>query len=147
MTSLGLTRTPDGFIQPAHAKMRPMNTTQPGVFACGSALGPCFIDEAIIQGRAAAAYAVLHAGRRRRPRPAAEAISRVNERLCSGCALCVQACPFQARTIDEAAGVARVNEELCEGCGICASVCPNGAMQQRLFETESLLAMVDAAVD
>ena len=113
----------------------------------GAVLGPCFPDEAVAQGRAAAMYAASYAWRLARARPAAESISVVDEELCSGCALCVPACPFEARALDAEAGVAQVAQDLCEGCGICAMVCPNGATQQRLFEPASVLAMVDAALE
>ena len=126
--------------------MRPVNLGQPGLYVCGSALGPCFIDEAIQQGRAAAAGAAWHLRRQARPRPAAEAIAMVNERLCSACELCIAVCPYGARLMDAERRVALVIEELCAGCGACAMVCPNGATQQRLFEARAMLGVIDAAL-
>lgn len=41
---------------------------------------------------------------------------------CTACALCVDACPRQAITVDD---VARVDAAHCNGCGLCATECPN----------------------
>ena len=71
----------------------------------------------------------------------------VNERLCSGCELCVQACPYDARRIDLETRRAYVVQSLCTGCGVCAVVCPNKATQQLGFEHAGLLAAIDAALD
>lgn len=51
--------------------------------------------------------------------------NRVDELLCSGCGLCVEACPFGALSLD---GMARVMEIRCAGCGVCVPVCPQGAL-------------------
>jgi heterodisulfide reductase subunit A-like polyferredoxin len=147
MEQLGLTFDAHGFLQAEHEKMRPLHLKRPGLFGCGAALGPCFPDEAIVQGRGAAMQAAAYLQRKSRPRSTVEGLAAVNERLCSGCQLCVRACPFRARVMDADRPVALVIDSLCAGCGICAMVCPNGATQQRLFETRSVLAMVDAAIE
>jgi heterodisulfide reductase subunit A2 len=144
--TLGLAWNPDGFLTPEHAKMRPLNLGAPGLFACGSALGPCFVQEALAQGRGAAAQAAVYLEQQARRRPAVETIAVVNERLCSGCELCVKTCPYEARIMDAERRVARVIDSLCAGCGACAMVCPNGATQQRLFDQRSVLEMIDAAL-
>ena len=145
LNDLGITLSPDRFLVPEHAKMRPLNLDRPGLFACGSALGPCFIEAAIAQGHGAAIQAAIHLRREARQRPATETIAVVNERLCSGCELCIESCPYEARIMDRERHIALVVESLCAGCGACAMVCPNGATQQRLFETRSLLGVIDAA--
>ena len=55
----------------------------------------------------------------------------MNEDLCSGCGICVAACPYDAREMDERKRIVSVNEILCEGCGACISACPSGASQQK----------------
>jgi ferredoxin len=45
---------------------------------------------------------------------------------CSGCGICVPACPFEALSLD--GGHSRVSVERCMGCGICTSRCPNHAL-------------------
>lgn len=52
--------------------------------------------------------------------------ARVNAEKCTGCGLCVEACPYGAIRLED--GVARVAEIMCEGCGTCALACPLGAI-------------------
>jgi heterodisulfide reductase subunit A len=147
MDDLGLTSDAHGFAEPEHAKMRPLQARRPGIFLCGAVRGPCLPAEAVAEGRGAGMAAAAYLARRRQDRLAPAGLALVNRRLCGGCELCVRACPFEARVMDAEEHVANVIEALCAGCGICAMVCPNGATQQRAFETRSVLAMVDAALD
>lgn len=147
LAGLGVQAHADGFLIPEHPKMRPLSLGKPGLFACGAVLGPCFAEEAVLQGQAAAAHAASYLAQRARRRTAVESVAIVNERLCSGCELCVSACPFEARIMNAERHVAEVRAAFCAGCGTCAMVCPNGASQQRLFETPAVLQVIDAALD
>jgi heterodisulfide reductase subunit A len=71
----------------------------------------------------------------------------VVKRLCCGCGLCVSVCPYGARVINEEEWKAEVIGELCQGCGNCTIACRNAASQQRNFEKELNLAVLDAAID
>ncbi len=73
-------------------------------------------------------------------------IAYVNEELCTGCAKCVDVCPFQAITLDEERSLANIIEAKCNGCGSCASTCPVGAMQLKHFKDEQILAMIESAI-
>jgi heterodisulfide reductase subunit A len=73
-------------------------------------------------------------------------VAAVEEKLCSFCGLCVTACPYSARVLDDEERFARVVDHLCQGCGVCVAVCPNGASRQPAFEAVRALAMVDAAL-
>ncbi len=53
---------------------------------------------------------------------------RVDEELCLGCAVCVQACPQQAIQLVD--GRAHIVSERCTDCGVCAEACPQGAIRQ-----------------
>ncbi|MGQ9515807.1 MAG: FAD-dependent oxidoreductase, partial [Anaerolineae bacterium] len=147
LTALGAKAAADGFLAPEHPKMRPLSLGKPGLFACGAALGPCFAEEAVLQGQAAGAYTAAYLMERARRHIAVESAAFVNERLCSGCELCVRACPYEARIMNAEKHVAEVRAEYCAGCGTCAMVCPNGASQQRLFEMPAMLQVIDAALD
>jgi len=128
----------DGFFLEAHVKLRPVDFATEGAFVAGACHSPKFISESISQACAAAARAatVLSSTRYR-----TEAIiAMVDEELCSGCGLCVVACPFKAMELVD--GVARVNETVCKGCGLCSATCRSGAVQQRGFSDHQLLAMI-----
>ncbi len=141
--TLGLSLTEDGFIAPLNAQSGTLDTNRPGVYLAGLAGGPAFPEELIEQGQAAGLRAALFL---RRPLHAPETVATVNERICSGCGLCVSVCPYDARTLDAEAGIAMVDPLLCEGCGTCVAVCPNGASGQVLLEARGLLNALDEAL-
>jgi len=136
--------TQDGFFLEAHAKLRPLDFAADGIFLCGLAHSPRALDESIAQAQGAAIRAVALLSQKQRE--AVPIVASVNERLCAGCGLCVEVCPYGARSIDEDAHVARVNAALCQGCGACVTACPNGASQQKAFEMPQIFAMIENAV-
>jgi heterodisulfide reductase subunit A len=56
---LGLSSSEDGFFQDAHPKLRPTETAARGVFIAGCCQGPKDIPDAVAQGKAAAASAMI----------------------------------------------------------------------------------------
>jgi heterodisulfide reductase subunit A-like polyferredoxin len=52
----------------------------------------------------------------------------INEKLCTGCNICVSICPYEAIIVGENS-VAQVDEESCKGCGFCAAYCPEKAIE------------------
>ncbi len=132
----------DGFFLEAHIKLRPVDFSTDGIFLCGLAHSPKYVNEAISQARAAAARAVtlLARGKIQGKGRTAE----VKERLCAGCGVCVSVCPYDAREIDEETRTAKVIEVLCQGCGACAAACPNGATLQVGFAKKEIMAAVDS---
>jgi heterodisulfide reductase subunit A len=141
--TLGVELDEDGFFAEVHPKLRPTDLPKPGLFLCGTAYGPRFITESVGQARAAALRAALSVVRPPRVR---HDIVSVEPKLCSFCGLCVTACPYGARVLDEEERVARVIDYVCQGCGACVALCPNGASRQPAFETARTLAVVDAAL-
>jgi Fe-S-cluster-containing hydrogenase component 2 len=52
----------------------------------------------------------------------------VDQQECTGCGICVDACPAEAITLVD--GVARVNREECTGCLTCVDECPAEAISE-----------------
>jgi heterodisulfide reductase subunit A len=141
---LGVELDGDGFFQEEHAKMRPLDFTQRGIFVCGLAHSPRAVDEtiAMAEGAAMRAASLLAPGRVQ----AQPTVARVNPRLCSICGLCVEACPYGARVLEPDDAYAEVLETVCQGCGVCLAVCPNGATEQVGFGLKRVYGLLDAAV-
>jgi heterodisulfide reductase subunit A-like polyferredoxin len=132
----------DGFFLEAHTKLRPLEFAADGVYLCGMAHSPRFLDETIAQAQGAAIQAVKLLSRRQLE--ATPIVATVNPRLCVACGLCVEVCPYGARVLEPGAPTAEVIEVLCQGCGACVTACPNKASQQRGFEVAQIHAMLDS---
>jgi len=132
----------DGFFLEAHVKLRPLDFAADGVYLCGLAHSPRFLDETIAQAQGAAVRAVglLSKGKLE----ATPIVASVNPRLCSACGLCVEVCPYDARVLEPGARTAEVIEVLCQGCGACIAACPNKASQQKGFRVPEEYGMLDA---
>jgi heterodisulfide reductase subunit A len=142
--TLGVGLNGDGFFQEEHAKMKPLDLGKGGAYVAGLAHSPRFLDETLAQAQGAAMRAAAFLAPE-------EVVDRptsvwVNERLCSFCGLCVEACPFAARVMNYDSRVADVDYALCQGCGVCAMVCPNKATLQKAFEHRQLMAAIDMAL-
>ena len=141
---VGIELNPDGFFMEANPKSAPLDFVDRGKFFCGLCHSPNFIEDSIAQAQAASMRAgvllsmdgIDHTTH----------VAYVNSRLCCGCGLCISACPYGARVMDEEIWKAEVIEDVCRGCSSCVIVCRNGASQQRTFEKATVMAMVDAAL-
>ncbi len=142
--TLGLPLTSDGFFEESNIKYRPLEFHVPGIFVCGLAHSPMFHEEAITQAHAVCEKVVVALSRR--IRSLRRTIAEVKERWCAACGLCVTACPFSARVIDEERNVAVVNEAFCQGCGECAVICPNKASKLRGARDKQMINMIEAAL-
>ncbi len=141
---LKIPRTREGFFLEAHAKLKPLDVATEGMFICGLAHSPKNLMESMSQAGGAAARAATLLAKE-------EITSTGNpvrciERVCSGCGLCVEICPFDARELDEETGKARIIEVLCQGCGACATACPNAATEQLGFTKKQLYQMIEEVV-
>jgi heterodisulfide reductase subunit A len=136
--------TKDGFFLEAHMKLRPVDFATEGVFVCGLAHSPKFIEESISQACAAAARASTILSKH--SLEAEGTTAQVNEDLCSGCRICESLCEYGAIEMKENAGKLRatVLEAVCKSCGVCATACPTKAIQMGHFTNEQILAQVKA---
>ena len=135
----------DGFFVEKHAKLGPSEFATDGVFLCGLAHYPKPIDEAIVQGRAAASRAVTLLARKK-IRTSGQ-VAEVDPLMCSGCGVCVSVCPYSAPSFIAAnarmyAGRAQINPVLCKGCGLCVASCRSGAIHLHGFDNNQIFAQI-----
>jgi len=137
----------EGFFMEAHLKMRPMDFVGEGIFVCGMAHYPKFIEECIANAQATAGRALtvltkdkFYIG---------GVVARVDQSKCVGCLTCVRACPFgipKVRYTDIGVGgirgAAYIEPALCQGCGTCTAECPAKAIQLVAYKDEQVLAQV-----
>ena len=131
-----------GFFSEAHPKLRPVESLTAGIYLAGAAQFPKDIPETVAQASGAAAKVLSLFSRREIVQE--PIVAYVDEELCSGCGLCIEACPYEAREMHPWKEVAIVNMALCQGCGACVVACPNKASAVRNFTAGQVLAMVDA---
>jgi len=137
----------EGFFMEAHLKMRPMDFVGEGIFVCGMAHYPKFIEECIANAQATAGRALtvltkdkFYIG---------GVVARVDQSKCVGCLTCVRACPFgipKVRYTDIGVGgirgAAYIEPALCQGCGTCTAECPAKAIQLVAYKDEQVLAQI-----
>jgi len=139
--------SPDGFLQEAHVKLRPVDFAAEGVFLCGSAHYPKHITETISQAYGAAGRAltvlsqdfVIASG----------AVCEVDEERCVSCGACITCCTYGAIEFHDTpkGKKARVNPVLCKGDGLCNTKCPTGAIVLKHFTDEEIISQIDAAME
>ncbi|MHA1131297.1 MAG: 4Fe-4S binding protein, partial [Candidatus Helarchaeota archaeon] len=147
---LKVPREQNGFFLEAHVKLRPLDFATEGIFLCGVAQWPKFIDESIAQAKGAAARAAIILSRDSIKVPGVTA--SVNEELCIGCGSCQELCPYNAIEMRfvkirlERTTIptyqAYILEALCKGCGTCASACPVQAITMPHFTNTQIMEMV-----
>ncbi len=139
----------DGFINEAHPKLRPVDSTVDGLFVAGLCHHPKPIDESVSQAMAAVSRAGVILAKERM---SLDAIKSYATEHCDGCALCVDVCPYMAIKIEEykdnghAHRRIATDKALCKGCGLCAATCPKGGVVVHGFTMEQLQAQVDEVV-
>jgi len=73
----------------------------------------------------------------------------VDEARCSGCAICVMTCPYEAPHLieKEVNGVmdrfSEVDAEKCMGCGMCVAACPMGAIARPGVSNAEIASQMD----
>jgi heterodisulfide reductase subunit A len=146
---LKLPRSPDGFLQEVHPKLRPVELAIDGVLVAGTCQAPMDIPESCASAAAAAAKAaaLLATGHIDLDPFFVEIVPEA----CDGCNLCVDECrfvnaltPADAERAERAGAVPLIDAALCRGCGMCSAVCPTAAIHVRGWRVDQYDAMVDA---
>lgn len=132
--TLGLPLSSEGFFLEADLKMRPMDFVSEGIFLCGMAHYPRFIEESIASAQAAAGRSLTILSQD--PLYIGGVIAQVDADKCVGCLTCVRTCPFQIPKVlydrpgvGKLGGHAWINPALCQGCGTCTGECPAAAIE------------------
>jgi heterodisulfide reductase subunit A len=132
----------DGFYKEANPKAAPLDAQDRGKFFAGLGHSPMLIEEAVIQGKAAAARAAVLLWNKSEKLPETQAY--VNELVCTGCGQCVQVCPFNAISLNSDSGIATVDESLCRGCGTCAGTCRVSAITTKGYSDLQMLSLLNS---
>lgn len=138
---LNISTGADGWYIEAHPKLGPVSTTTDGIFLAGACQGAKDIPDSVAQGGAAAAQAMKLMAQGEIFMDAAYA--EVNEKLCSGCKICNDLCPYSAIDYKEEEKISWVNAALCKACGTCVAACPVGAIEARHFTDEQIYAQIE----
>jgi len=137
--------SPDGFFKEAHVKLRPVDFGTDGVYLCGAAHYPKFMQETINQAYGAAGRVLTLLSRD--TVIASGAVCEVDENKCISCGECIAVCTYGAIEFhDTSKGrKAVVNPVLCKGDGLCNTKCATNAIQLKHFTDEELMSEIDAA--
>jgi len=144
---LGIHQDQQGFYPEVRYRLRPESYAERGIYVCGAAHNPADQRETEIQAISAAFKALRHlrAGQVSNGAP----VASVDPALCTGCANCVEPCPFDAIAMHpraEAVDLAGIDPMLCTGCGNCVVVCPVKAISQPIDSDAQVLAQIEAAL-
>ncbi|MBF0257364.1 MAG: FAD-dependent oxidoreductase [Desulfamplus sp.] len=140
--SFGVLPDEDGFFQEADSKWRPVESLKEGVFACGLVHSPRNITESIATAQAAAKRAIRLLSHT--SLASGKITAKVRHSICSLCGLCIETCPYRARSFDQDHAKVLVNAVMCQGCGACATICPNKASLVEGFASQQVFEMIDA---
>jgi heterodisulfide reductase subunit A len=139
---LKIGRDKDGFLAEAHPKLKPVESVTAGIYLAGAAQGPKDIPETVSQASAAASKVLALLSQSTLSR--SPTVARVRLSHCTGCGMCVDACPFAAIRLEK--GKAAVNDALCEGCGSCAATCLRAAIDVKNVTQVQINEMIEACL-
>ena len=133
----------NGFLAESPEKLKPLTSTNPGIFISGLAAYPKDTEESITQAKGAAAKALEIL--KQDQVQVGGIVAEVRTEKCAVCCTCVRTCPFNIPFIDTERGAAYIDPGLCQGCGMCVAECPGKAIvmsacsDQMLTEAPSVL--------
>ncbi len=130
-----------GFFEVEHKSTNPVSSIIEGIYLAGSCRGPTDIEDAVIQGSAAAGKILskLILGKKIELEPI---ISKIQENLCGECQLCYTECSYGA-VIKNGNIPLKINDVLCRGCGHCAAMCPSGVIELNHYTHSEIFAELD----
>jgi heterodisulfide reductase subunit A len=135
----------EGFFLEAHIKMRPMDFMEEGIFVCGMAHYPKFIEDSISHALATAGRATTMLSKQ--PFYVGGTVATVDQNKCVGCLTCVRTCPFHIPKVEAGrvgvgniVGAAYIEPALCHGCGTCTAECPAAAIQLNNYTDAQIMA-------
>ncbi|QLH74131.1 MAG: hydrogenase iron-sulfur subunit [Methanomassiliicoccales archaeon] len=67
---------------------------------------------------------------------------KIDQDLCSRCAVCYSLCPFEAIERRSEDGRLRIDIQKCQVCGICYSSCPSAAIDMAYYDYDDLIGNV-----
>jgi len=141
---VSLSKSPNGFLKEAHAKLLPVNTPTKGVFIAGCVESPKDVRDSVTQAGAAASKSNILL---KKDTFSVEAITSVlNADLCIQCGQCAQVCPFGAIRWSKKE-LPQLTSAACVGCGNCAAECRHGAIEMRHFTDQAIYAQIDAILE
>ena len=70
---------------------------------------------------------------------------KLNEDYCSGCAICITLCPFEALRRDPETSKTVLEIDKCQVCGLCYSTCPARAIDVIYYDLDSLTKYLEKA--
>ncbi len=126
----------DGFLNEAHAKLRPVDFASEGIFLAGLAHYPKSVDETIAQSWAAVSRAATILSREHIMVGGVVAQNQYPEH-CARCLVCVRSCPYEVPKVVDGAAV--IEPALCHGCGVCAAECPAKIITLNHFTDQQIL--------
>jgi heterodisulfide reductase subunit A-like polyferredoxin len=135
-------RNAEGFLNEAHAKLRPVDLPSDGLFLAGLAHYPKPIDESIAQAKAAAGRAATFLAKN--IVEVGGIVAVVDQDKCAVCLTCVRACPFNVPVIDYTVDAAYIDPAKCQGCGVCVCECPAKAITLKNFTDSQIIAQETA---
>ena len=141
----------ENFFMEAHAKLRPVDFANDGIFLCGLAHYPKAIEESISQAMAAASRATTILAKD--SVQISPLVSQVDVEKCDGCGVCAEVCPFGAIILEDTVGTGNRADyrsknimASCKGCGLCAASCPQKAIDMLHFRDRQIVASICSVV-
>jgi heterodisulfide reductase subunit A len=132
----------EGFFMEAHPKLSPLDFSTAGVFLCGLAHSPRFMEESLAQAKGAAGRAAGLLLQKEVQKSGI--VAEVERERCIACLTCVNVCPYQVPFIDEE-GISVIDPHACQGCGICVSECPANTITFKHYSHDQMMAQILAA--